>query len=100
MDNQSISLTTMDEVLERKIREVCSKMFVENVRTLKQNLKDLLMNSYLTIQQVSDILGKDEKTIRRYEKKGHKSYFIGRTRIYFEDDVLAFIESMGRVKNV
>ena len=100
MDNQSISLTTMDEVLERKIREVCSKMFVENVRTLKQNLKDLLMNSYLTIQQVSDILGKDEKTIRRYEKKGLKSYFIGRTRIYFEDDVLAFIESRGRVKNV
>ncbi len=55
---------------------------------------------HLTIQQVSDILGKDEKTIRRYEKKGLKSYFIGRTRIYFEDDVLAFIESMGRVKNV
>ena len=99
MDNDSITLTSFDEVLEGKIREVCSKMFVENVRTLKQNLKELLMNSYLTIQQVADILGKDERTIRSYEKKGLKSYFIGRTRIYFEDDVLAFIESSTRVKN-
>ena len=70
MDNQSISLTTMDEVLERKIREVCSKMFVENVRTLKQNLKDLLMNSYLTIQQVSDILVRMRRQSAATKRKG------------------------------
>ncbi len=99
MDDHNITPTSFDEVLEKKIKAVCSKIFKENFRAIKENMKELLTSCSLTIHEVAEILEKDEKTVRGYEKKGLKCYFIGRTRIYFEDDVMAFIESNRRVKN-
>lgn len=99
MEDHGITLTSFDEVLEERIKKICSKMFDENIHAIKQNIKELLISCALTIKEVAQILGKDEKTIRSYGNKGLKSYSIGRTRVYFEDDVLAFIESNNRVKN-
>lgn len=100
MDNQSISFGSFDAVLDERIEAVCTRMFGENIQVLKESVKDSLVKSYLTIEQVAEKLGKTVKTIQRYERAGLRSYKIGRSRIYFEDDIEEFIESSRKNKNL
>lgn len=99
MENQSRTYNSLDMILEERIKAICTHIFAENIRLLKDELRDNLLGNYLTIHQVADILGKDVRTIKRYEKKGLKGYKIGRSYIYFEEDVKEFVEHKSKANS-
>lgn len=96
MDNDSNILRSLLSLLEKRVRAICAEMLSSN----REAIKEELMSTRMTRDEVSEMLGKDVKSVSRYEANGLKCYHIGRTPLYFKEDVEAFIEqSKNRVKN-
>ncbi len=87
MNNDGNIFMSIFTMLEEHVRTICSEILQE----YKQDVREKILASRMTREEVAQMIGKDVKSVSRYESEGLKSYRIGRTPIYFKEDVEDFI---------
>ena len=95
MDCSGEILKNLLNMLREQVRETCAEVIEEYRGALKQ----ILLSQMMTREQVAVMLGRDVKTIGRYESDGLICHKIGKTPMYFMEDVQSFIESRKKSKN-
>lgn len=94
MDGNGNILFKLLNMLRGLVRETCFEVFKEYRESLKQSI----LEQRMTREQVAAMIGKDAKTVGRYESEGLPNYRVGRTPMYLKEDVESFLETRGKCK--
>lgn len=80
---------------ESYVRELCSRYVAERLREIGLTA-DYGSNSksepFLTKQEAARLIGKGEKMIDIYRKKGLPTHMFGRTPMFLESEIISFLE--------
>lgn len=81
---------------ESYVRELCSMYVAERLHEIGLDA-DYACNSknepFLTKQEAARLIGKGEKMIDNYRKKGLPTHMFGRTPMFLESEIISFLEA-------
>jgi len=88
---------------ESYVRELCSRYVAERLREIGLTA-DYGSNSkseaFLTKQEAARLIGKGEKMIDNYRKKGLPAHMFGRTPMFLESELISFLETYIRKSHI
>lgn len=88
---------------ERYVRELCNRYVAEQLREISQignHGRNSRTESFLTKQEAARLIGKGEKMIDNYRKKGLPTHMFGRTPMFLESEIISFLDTYNRKSHI
>lgn len=101
MDNTFILPDAPEQVgqFERYVQELCYRCVAAQLQQILQDKASTQIDhneKFMTKREAARLIGKGEKMIDNYRKKGMPAHMFGRTPMFLESEVLSFIEASNR----
>lgn len=98
MDTLILSPDTSPQAgpFERYVQELCRQYVTAQLQEINiENTSDLTGKSerFLTKREAANLIGKGEKMIDNYRKKGLPAHMFGRTPMFLESEIISFMDT-------
>lgn len=83
-------------LFERYVQELCRKYVEAQLHEMSQNVSPSQTGKgekFLTKREAANLIGKGEKMIDNYRKKGMPVHMFGRTPMFLESEIIAFMDT-------
>lgn len=86
---------------ERYVQELCRQYVTAQLQEINmENIPGLTGKRFLTKREAASLIGKGEKMIDNYRKKGLPAHMFGRTPMFLESELISFLETYIRKSNI
>ena len=88
---------------ERYVQELCRQYVTAQLQEINmENIPGLTGNNerFLTKREAASLIGKGEKMIDNYRKKGLPAHMFGRTPMFLESELISFMETYIRKSHI